>query len=396
MSKEADWAAFRARYPAANAWTFLNAGSRGLLSDRAHAAGAAALDDDRLMRPPAGDAPAEARRLFARLIGAAAEEVAITRNVSEGLNAVANAIDWRAGDNVVACTEVEHANNVYLWHALARRGVALRDVPARNGAIDAADMAGAMDRRTRLVTASAVSFTPGFRAPLAPIGAAAGQVGALFLVDGVQACGVLPLDMQAEGIDALATSTSKGLLGVRGFGFLYVRGSRVAALVPTAVARTSMDTGGAHYSAFEGPDSRLRGDARRFECGGLNPVGAAVAAASLAELLEVGVGRIAARVLALAAELRAGLRAQGWPVVMPPTLDAASHLVCVGARGPGGADATGDPRLDQFARTLEAEGVKLAIRRRLLRFGLHAYNDERDIAHVLRVGARLAPQAVAA
>jgi selenocysteine lyase/cysteine desulfurase len=115
----------------------------------------------------------------------------------------------------------------------------------------------------------------------------------------------------------------------------------------------------------------------------------------LAELVDVGVDRIAARVLPLAAELRSFLQEQGWPVVMPPAPQAATHLVCVGVRGPGGADSTGDPALDRFAQALEQAGVRLAIRRRLLRFGLHAYNNADDIAHVLRIGAHLKRRAAA-
>lgn len=387
------WAEVRARYPALAHGAYLNLGSRGVISQASHAAAAAMLDADRDMRPGAKGTDtllAETRARFAQLIGAGDDEIALTRNVSEGLNAVAGAIDWRQGDSIVLCEELEHANNIYLWLALARRGVTLISVPPRDGAIDVAAMAAAIDARTRLVTASAVTFTPGYRTDLRRIGAAARQAGALFLVDGVQACGVLPLDVEAECIDALATSTSKGLLGLRGFGFLHVSRRWSERLVPAAVARNGMETGGKHYSEFEGAGFTLRRDARRFEVGNYNYVGMAAAHAALGEILELGIESIATRACGLARSLAIGFEKQGWKVCRPPP-DAATHIVCLGARGPGGAESTGDARLDVLASALAKAGVTLSIRRRLLRFGFHAYNDETDVATVLDIANRLAP-----
>ena len=393
LSPEPDWPTVRARYAAARDGTYLNAGSRGLLSDQVQVAVAMRLAAERDMAagdPPEEELKAETRARFAALINATPAEIAFTRNVSEGLNTVAGAIDWQPGDNVVFCEELEHANNIYLWLALAKRhGVELRDVRPRGLAIDSAAMAKAIEGRTRLVTASSVTFTPGFRTSLAPIGAAARAAGALFLVDGVQSCGVLRLDVQRENIDALATSTSKGLNGLRGLGFLYVRRGWLERLTPPAVARNGVATGG-HYSGFEGRDFAFRDDAQRFEVGNFNYLGIAAAHAALAETMALGVPAIERHALRLAQSLRDGLAAQGWPVNQPPTAEAASHLVTVGKRGPGGADSTGDALLDAFARALQAAGVTFSIRRRLLRFGFHAWSDETDVATVLRVGADLA------
>ena len=56
-----------------------------------------------------------ARERFAGLINARAEEIAITKNMSEGLNIIAAALPWRAGDNVVLCRQLEHPNNIFPW-----------------------------------------------------------------------------------------------------------------------------------------------------------------------------------------------------------------------------------------------------------------------------------------
>jgi selenocysteine lyase/cysteine desulfurase len=57
-----------------------------------------------------------ARRGFAELIRADANEIAITKNVSEGLNLFAGSLPWEPGDNVVVCPALGHPNNVYLWY----------------------------------------------------------------------------------------------------------------------------------------------------------------------------------------------------------------------------------------------------------------------------------------
>ena len=108
-----------------------------------------------------------ARNAYARLVNASADEIAITKNISEGLNIVANGIDWRPGDNVVLCEELEHANNIYVWRNLARRlGVQVRSLRPQDGEYPVAAMAAAVDERTRIVTACTHTFTPGFRTPL--------------------------------------------------------------------------------------------------------------------------------------------------------------------------------------------------------------------------------------
>src|SRR6185503_10818679 len=164
-----DWRAVRARYPSVNRSTFLNITSGTPLSNAAKAA------VDKLIEAQwTGTGTREqryalmgsVRERFARLIRARASEIAVTKNVSEGLNIVAAAIDWKAGDNVVVCAELEHPNNIYLWLSLRERGVQVRAVPARNGAIDTQAMVDAIDSRTRILTAASVTFAPGFRTEL--------------------------------------------------------------------------------------------------------------------------------------------------------------------------------------------------------------------------------------
>ena len=387
-----DWRAIRARYPAAGEQTYLNVGSKSILSNAAGDAARAALDltwrgTD---KKSSDNEPylRDVRGRFAAIIGAQADDVAITKNVTEGINAVASGLRWSAGDNVVLCAALEHPNNIYAWLALRGRGVELRTVEPIDNAIDAAAMTAVIDKRTRVVAASSVTFTPGFRTDLAAIGRECRRAGAMFVVDGVQSTGVLKLDVEAARIDALSTSTSKGLLGVPGLGFLYVRREWAEQLTPAAIGRYSVVRGG-HQSEIESFDYRLLGDARRFEAGNYNWIGLATADASMRELLEIGVANIEMHAVALARSLASGLSKRGYPVNQPPHESLRSHLVTVGRLGSGSAYSTDDPRLNRFAAALEAGDVNFSVRRGLLRFGLHCYNDASDVAQVLAIADKV-------
>ncbi len=388
LGNDMDWAAIRARFPATKHWTCLGIASTAILSNAAKEAAEEVVrahwtgdNIDKTLKPKLG----EVRARFAKLINASADEIAVTKNVTEGLNSVAHAIDWQPGDNLVLCLDLEHPNNIYLWLALGKRGVELRIVPSKNDAIDAEAMVDAIDEHTRIVTVSTITFTPGFRCDLAVIGEAARAAGALFLVDGVQSCGVIDTDVERYKIDALATSTSKGLLGLAGLGFLYVAEPWIERMEPAYLGRFGIKRGEGHYSEFEGHDYELSPNTQRFEGGNYNWSGVAAVHASLAELLAVGPARIEERVVELAGLLATGLAALGLPVTVPPDGTRRSHIVTIGTLGAGDTETTNDPRLDRMARALVEGGVRFTIRKGLLRFGLHYYNDETDIERVLEI-----------
>lgn len=390
-ANDVDWAGVRARYPAANNTTYLGIASSSILSNAAKDAAEAVIrakwsgkDDKKTVQPKL----AGSRERFAQIINASADEIAVTKNVTEGLNIVACAIDWRDGDNMVFCPELEHPNNVYLWLALKERGVDVRIIPAKDHAIDADAMANAIDDRTRLVTAATVTFVPGFRAQLTKISKAAHETDALFMVDAVQSCGVLDTDVKRHGIDALATSTSKGLLGTTGLGFLYVAKEWIDRLKPAYIGRYSVARGEGHYSEFEGYEYELLATAQRYEAGNYNWSGVAAAHASMEELLEVGIERIDERAVGLAEDLASGLAALGLPVTAPPDGVRRSHIVTVGEFGSGDTETTNEESLDRIAHALTDDNVRFTIRKGLLRFAFHCYNNESDVERTLDIVRR--------
>ena len=326
-----------------------------------------------------------ARARFAALIGAASEEIAITKNVSEGLNLFAVSLPWRVGDNVVVCPDVEHPNNIYLWYNLRRtRGVEVRTVAAREGHLPVDAMAEAMDERTRVVTLPSISFAPGFVTDVRGVADAARAVGALTLVDAAQSIGALTTDVGALGIDALAVATQKCMMSVYGFGFLYVRRSVADTLVPAHVARYGIDLGDAHETAFSDTgELRYREGALRFDVGNYNYLGAAAAGAALLLLEQWGMETVERHVRGLARRLAEGFLASGLPVAGGEPGPHLAHIVSVGTSGGGRHYSADDPAMNDLRAHLLADGIVHSIRSGVLRFSLGVHNDDADVDRTL-------------
>ncbi len=376
------------QFPGAQDRIYLNCAARGLTPRCAREAVDAALDHG---MNGTGDKDAmfasveRARSGFARMIHADTEEIAITKNVSEGLNAVVAALDLRAGDNVVLCAELEHPNNVYPWlHLRERLGVEVRTVPGDNGHMPVEAMIAAMDERTRCVSVASVSFSPGFRTDLAPLGAACRAHGAFFLVDGVQSVGIVDTDVEALQIDGLAVSMQKGLLGLYGMGLLYCRREWAERITPVYLARFGVDLGeGAHEASLGSDNYRLMPGARRFDLGNHNYVGAAAAAASIDYLNGVGLPAIESHVGTLTQHLAEGLIELGLPIAGGAPDGHLSSLLCVGRYGAGGHDATDDTEMASLSAYFSEHGLQHSIRKGLIRLSLHLYNTEDDVSRTL-------------
>lgn len=386
-----------AEFPGTASGPYLDTAARGLLPRSAHAAITASLESALL-----GNADKSAmfatvervRQRFAGLINARPAEIAITKNVSEGLNIIAAALPWQAGDNVVVCRELEHPNNIFPWaHLKQRLGIHIRNVGARNGSLSAEDVIAAMDDRTRLVTLSEVSFSPGLRADIKTIGKVTRARDTFLLVDGAQSIGIVHTDVEDAGIDGLAVSTQKGLLGLYGMGFLYCRLSWAERLSPVYLARFGVDLGATHEAARGSDDFRLMPDARRFDLGNYNFAAAAGIEMSLGLLDRLGTRAIEAHVTRLTRRAATGLEQLGFNVAGGPSGAQLAGIVSIGRHGAGGHDSSDDPATQKLADHLKRSGVRLSVRQGMVRLSFHLYNNDGDVDHVLDVARSLATKA---
>ena len=377
--------AARAHFPALERWTYMDVAGRGVLSREARAALDAHLDE-RMMnggdKVKFFDLVEATRARFAQLIHAHPEEIALTKNISEGLNMVATAFDWKRGDNVILCPELEHPNNVYPWLNMQRYGLEVRTVAPREGHIPVEDIVACMDSGTRVVTVSTVTFAPGFRTDVDTLGRACRERGGLLLVDAAQSAGIIDTDVARSHIDALAVSTQKGLLALYGMGLFYCRREWAERLKPAYLARFGVDLGDAHEATLGDLSFKYAPAARRFDLGNYNYAACAAVNASMRQLLEWGTANIERHVSGLTRALAHGFLELGLSVSGGAPGPHLANIVTVGELS---ADhyATGSERYNRLYEHLTANRVKLSIRRGTLRFSLHVYNTIEDVERVL-------------
>lgn len=378
---------FRSGFPALATQTYLSICDKMILHRRVRAS----VDEflDHLELASANRVQHEvhvtsSRRKFADLMNVAPETIAAIRNVSDGTNSIAWAFPWEPGDNVVLTSDCEHPNNVYPWLRQRQRGLEVRIVnPLPDGSIDIDGLISAMDARTRLMTVASATFAPGHRTDLRKLGEACRKRDVFLLVDGVQTAGIMHHDLSAEMVDGFATSASKGLLGLYGYGFLYVAPKWIDRLKPAYLSRPAIVQRTDDHSTMGGFDYEYQPDSRRFEVGSFNLAGAYAVDASLDMLLELGTANIEAYVLQLIGKFYDGLCSLGITPAVPGRGPKQSHIVTLGALNAGGHGFSTDPLIQPLSEYLVECKVAHTIRRGQLRFGLHAYNNEADIEAAL-------------
>ncbi|MDE0245415.1 MAG: cysteine desulfurase [Gammaproteobacteria bacterium] len=159
------------------------------------------------------------------LNAASTDEIVFTRGATESINLVARCMDSRMdGDSEIVLTDMEHHSNIVPWQQLCERtGAEIRVAPVLDsGALDMAALAGLIGGRTRLVAVTHVSNAMGVINPVAEICELARRAGAPILIDGAQAAGHIPLDVQELGCDFYALSGHK-MYAPTGIGALYAR-----------------------------------------------------------------------------------------------------------------------------------------------------------------------------
>ena len=378
----------KALFPGAQDQIYLDVSLNGLMPTPARDAAMEHMEKRVMGRADKAELHAQAERVrghVAALLSVEPDEIAITKNVSEGLNLFASSLGWEAGDNVVFCPQLEHPNNVFLWYNLRQtRGVEVREIPPEDGHMPVRAMVEAMDHRTRLVTASTVTFSPGFISDVPTLAREARARGVLTLMDAAQSAGSQEMDVGALGVDAVALGTQKSLLAFYGLGFLFIRRELAEGMTPIHVARYGVDLGPeAHETAISDGEIHFQPGARRFELSNYNYMGLAAVEASLELIHSVGVSVIETHVRGLAARLASGLLELGLPVAGGAPGPHLAHIVAVGTSGGGRHYSADDPAMNDLHAFLTNNRIRLSVRKGVLRMSIGVYNTEEDIDRVV-------------
>ena len=244
---------------------------------------------------------ADTRRSVANFLGANSEEISFTGPTSSGLNAVANGLDWRAGDEVV-CYLDDYPADVYPWLSLERSGVKpVLLQTERFGEITPEIVERALTKRTRLVALASANNASGYRIDVDAVGKMCRERGILFSLDGIQTVGAFSIPL--EHVDFLSAGAQKWMLGPSGAGILFVKNSRRELLRPMIVGGWNVES--PNFVAQR--EIRYEEGGRKFEPGGYNNIPIAGLQGAIALLSEVGLAKISERILSLVARLKSKL-----------------------------------------------------------------------------------------
>jgi len=307
--------------------------------------------------------------------------VAFGHNVTEALNLALRGL-LRPGDHVVT-SSMEHNSVMRPLRALEREGVEVTVVGcSAEGFLDPAAVEAAIRPETTLIALNHASNVVGTLLPVAEVGAIARDRDLLLLVDAAQTAGAYPIDVRADGIDLLAFTGHKSLLGPMGTGGLVV-GERVDAAHLEPLKRGGTGSRSEHE---EQPDFLPD----MCESGTANTVGLAGLEAGVNWVLKRGVETIRAHEVSLAGRLIAGLRQIPGLTVYGP-LDAEQQTATVSFNAAGLAPSEVGLRLDEEHAIMCRVGLHCApaahrtigtFPEGTVRFGLSAFStaDEVDVA----------------
>ncbi|HEX4937451.1 MAG TPA: aminotransferase class V-fold PLP-dependent enzyme [Candidatus Kapabacteria bacterium] len=232
------------------------------------------------------------RQRLARLINApSTRNIALQKNTSEGLSAIAWGLDWHPGDCVVI-SDQEFPSNRIVWESLQRLGVQVVEATLAT-ADPEQSIIDAMDGNTRLLSVSSVQYGTGLALDLVRLGEACRERGVLFCVDAIQSLGALPFDVSQCRADFVVADGHKWMLGPEGVALFYV--------AEPHLERLQLHQFGWHMVRERGNYDiktwTIASDAKRFECGSPNMLGIHGLEASLALLEEIGGERILAELM---------------------------------------------------------------------------------------------------
>jgi len=328
---------------------------------------------------------AAVREKLSAFLNCAPEELALTRNSTEGMNLVARGLSLRAGDEILMTTH-EHPGGAMPWLGLAKdTGVRVNLVEPGDGGDDTlARITGAVTPRTRVVAVSHILCTTGLCLPARQIAELCRERGLICVLDGAQAVGMVPVDLHALGCDFYVSSGHKWLLGPKGTGLLYIRAGARDLWRPTNV--------GAHSDCEYDLDRKVlefRTQADVTEYGTRNTALLLALGAAVDFLNGIGMERVAQRGRSLALYLRQRLQViPGIEILTPAAEEASASIITFATTGSGGDVRDWAPLLQKQYRIRPRPVSEHGLRG--LRISAHVYNTYAEVDRLVVALSELA------
>ncbi|MDP6833068.1 MAG: aminotransferase class V-fold PLP-dependent enzyme [Alphaproteobacteria bacterium] len=317
--------------------------------------------------------PELARELFAQLINAQADDIAIIPACSYGTATAAQNLPVGKGQEMLVLQD-QFPSNVYPWRELAvEREAEIVTIPRGGNDGWTPRILDAIGGNTAIVALPHCHWTDGSLIDLEAVGRRCREVGAALVVDLTQSIAALPFDVARIQPDFAVAAGYKWLMGPYTLGFVYVapqhRDGRP--LEHNWIARQ----GSEDFAGLVDYKTEYQPGARRFDMGeGANFMALPMAVTAMRQLLEWGVEEIQETLSAMTETIAARAAPLGLSA-SDPTMRAGHFL---GLGFPGEVPAGLPERLGQ-------EGVYVSVRGQSMRVTPHLYNNEADVERLIDV-----------
>ncbi len=375
----ADFSSLRGDFYLREGQTYLNSARHYPLN--VYSARAAHAYLDHMIADPADET--ERRRLhdikarFARLINAKPSEICFTPGTMAGEMILMDGLRLENTPYNVVTNDLPYSSSLYNYSQRKKHGLDLRIAKHTDWRTDMKAVEDVVDLKTRLISVAMVSNMNGYLEDVKALSAMAHAHDGYLYTDVIQCVGAVPIDVRAMGIDFAACSMYKFLMGIHGFGFLYIRED----LQGSVIKSTEMHGGvSLNYRPWvDNPDPSkdevIVGEgkgARRFEVGAPPFVSYAAAEASLKLIERLGVENIQAHALKCIGRLKKDMAAIGYPTVTPE--GNGSSIISFRVKDPEGV-----------AKKLERANVvaTMIAQYKLLRVSMSAFTNDDDLDQLL-------------
>jgi len=307
----------------------------------------------------------QCRNQLSAQMNIAGDEIVFTSNTTEGINLVANSINWKSGDEIII-SHINFPSNVYPWLNLRDRGVSIQVAESKDGQLPTENIKKLISERTRVISLPHVSSATGYKINLDELGKIAQDNNIFFNVDGIQALGYCRPNL--EHVDAYHASVFKWLLSPFGLGVSYFDKNAVDELCPCFVGYGSVKEGAEYkYNDFE-----FKKDPQKFQYAHVNYPAIYCLSRSLEYMNNIGVENIHDRVINITKYMIERLRESGISVVTP--IENHGGIVTFKT----------ESETNRIVELLEQSGIYVAQRDDLIRASCHFYNNRGDVDDMIK------------
>ena len=314
-----------------------------------------------------------ARGLFAKLINASADDVAIIPSASYGLQIAANNLTLRADGEIILVAD-QFPSNVYPWQEKAKRVGGRINIVARPSDCDwTAAVLEAIGPLTDIVAIPATHWADGGYIDLEVVGMAVRAAGAKLVLDLTQSLGAMPFDIERVQPDFMICAGYKWLMGPYSLGYMYVapRWQKGEPLEHNWMNRA----GSEDFSRLVDYQDSFQKGARRYDMGEKsNPAQLMGSAAGIQQLLDWGIANISETLGARNQEFAERATALG--LTVPAQNLRSPHFLGIGF--PDGMSA-------DLPQHLSENKVSVSFRGDSMRVTQHLYNTDADIDQLFDV-----------